>query len=44
MDQDEIIIHMNLQFSAENAKIISGLLSYSRQNLVKEKEIFYKLV
>lgn len=44
LHQDETIMHMNLQFSAEDTKTISGLLSYSRQNLVKENEIFYKLV
>lgn len=44
LDQEETIMHMNLQFSVENAKIISELLSHSRQNLVKENEIFYKLV
>ena len=44
LHQAETIMHTNVQFSAEDTKIISGLFSYSRQNLIKENKIFYKLM
>jgi len=33
--QAETIMHMNVRFFAEDTKILSGLYSYSIQNLVK---------
>lgn len=36
LHQAGTIMHMNMRFSAEDTKIISGLFSYSRQNWLKK--------